>query len=244
VDELARRLAARPEDYCSSFTLIWQRVAREAAARAAAAPPAPAASAEHQQRCLEASFLPSLLGEFLEVLESPAPTQDAACARYCQLLVALVVDLLAQLPTRRFLKLLLVDCHFALRCWRSALAGGGRGTGAGAAPSGSSTAGSSSGVLSVAPSTFVSGGSSSSSSGSRSGTTSGPSNSSSSSSSSSSTGTSGGGSSSSRSSGAGLGAGGGAAFPASESLDDVYQGPIDTALLSARVATHEAHAEQ
>ena len=29
VNELARRLAARPEDYCSSFTLIWQRVARE-----------------------------------------------------------------------------------------------------------------------------------------------------------------------------------------------------------------------
>ncbi len=29
VAEVARRLAARPEDYCSSFTLIWQRVARE-----------------------------------------------------------------------------------------------------------------------------------------------------------------------------------------------------------------------
>ena len=29
--ELARRMAARPQDYCSSFTLIWQRVGRESA---------------------------------------------------------------------------------------------------------------------------------------------------------------------------------------------------------------------
>lgn len=29
--ELARRMAARPQDYCSSFTLIWQRVERERA---------------------------------------------------------------------------------------------------------------------------------------------------------------------------------------------------------------------
>jgi len=29
VAEVARRLAARPADYCSSFTLIWQRVAWE-----------------------------------------------------------------------------------------------------------------------------------------------------------------------------------------------------------------------
>lgn len=27
--ELARRMAARPQDYCSSFTLIWKRVAPE-----------------------------------------------------------------------------------------------------------------------------------------------------------------------------------------------------------------------
>jgi isopentenyl-diphosphate delta-isomerase len=29
VEELARRMAAHPERYCSSFTLIWQRVSRE-----------------------------------------------------------------------------------------------------------------------------------------------------------------------------------------------------------------------
>ncbi len=28
-DELARRLAARPEDFCAAFKLIWSRVARE-----------------------------------------------------------------------------------------------------------------------------------------------------------------------------------------------------------------------
>ena len=52
-------------------------------------------------------------------------------------------------------------------------------------------------------------------------------------------------SSSSAASGGGGGAGGSAAAAAAaaaqgESLDDVYTGPIDTALLSARVATHEA----
>ena len=49
----------------------------------------------------------------------------------------------------------------------------------------------------------------------------------------------GGGSSSSAASSAG-GAAGGAQQPQGESLDDVYAGPIDTALLSARVAALEA----
>jgi hypothetical protein len=51
---------------------------------------------------------------------------------------------------------------------------------------------------------------------------------------------SGSGSSSSSADGSAGGAAGGAQQPQGESLDDVYAGPIDTALLSARVAALEA----
>ena len=44
--------------------------------------------------------------------------------------------------------------------------------------------------------------------------------------------------------GAAGGSGGPGAAPAAERLDDVYEGPIDTALLSAKVASHEAGAAQ
>jgi hypothetical protein len=30
-EEVSRRMAARPDDYCSSFTLIWRRIAAGAA---------------------------------------------------------------------------------------------------------------------------------------------------------------------------------------------------------------------
>lgn len=75
----------------------------------------------------EATFLPSLLTDFLEHLSSAIDAHgvvDTAVVRYCERFVAFLSSLLSQLPTRRFLhavvedKGILVKCHLSklLRC--------------------------------------------------------------------------------------------------------------------------------
>lgn len=63
--------------------------------------------------------------EFLFIVETmpaaPAPLEGSTL-RYVERFLTLVIDLLTQLPTRRFLRLLLHDCNFILRCRRSSLA--------------------------------------------------------------------------------------------------------------------------
>jgi intron-binding protein aquarius len=95
--------------------------------------PADAAAFAHLQKRLDGAFMPSLLAQFFEVLASvPGPAAgaepllaDAAVAtrvRFCERFLELAVDLLSQLPTRRFFRLLLEDSHFLLRCRHSGLA--------------------------------------------------------------------------------------------------------------------------
>lgn len=94
------------------------------AGRGLVLPADPAARAQLQRR-LEISFFPSLLTEFFSVLDAipAAPAAvDLSVVRYCERFLELLLDLLTQLPCRRFLRLLLVDTHFTLRCKHSALA--------------------------------------------------------------------------------------------------------------------------
>lgn len=88
---------------------------------------------------LERTLFPSLLSEFLVILESlpeTAPSEPASAqsdredVRYCEAFLSWIVDLLVQLPTRRFLMLLLSDCHFLQRCEQSGLSARARALGA------------------------------------------------------------------------------------------------------------------
>ncbi len=72
----------------------------------------------------QAQFLPSLLAHFLDVVEGapadPAPlSQDSIV--YCERFVELLSDLMSQLGTRRFFRLVVLDQHTVVRCRRSAL---------------------------------------------------------------------------------------------------------------------------
>mmetsp|Transcript_4030 Transcript_4030/g.6213 ORF Transcript_4030/g.6213 Transcript_4030/m.6213 type:complete len:1352 (+) Transcript_4030:1-4056(+) len=65
----------------------------------------------------ESSFMPSLLKEYLTVLEgigaSDSPSKDAVS--YCERFVEFLVDLLGQLPTRRFFRVMLDDSLVVIR---------------------------------------------------------------------------------------------------------------------------------
>ena len=90
-----------------------------------ALPVSDAAAMAHIQQRLDSSFLPSLVAEFLSTVESlpPAPSPlPAGVVRYLERVLELFIDLLSQLPTRRFFRTLLEDAHFHTRCRRSALA--------------------------------------------------------------------------------------------------------------------------
>jgi intron-binding protein aquarius len=67
---------------------------------------------------LESTFLPDLVNLFLETLE--AVTESALLSRalllFIERCVELLVDLISQLPTRRFLRLVLLDAQVAVRC--------------------------------------------------------------------------------------------------------------------------------
>jgi intron-binding protein aquarius len=74
----------------------------------------------------QARFLPTLLAQFLDVVEGapadPSPLgQDTIV--YCERFVELLSDLMSQLGTRRFFRLAVLDQHTVVRCRRSALWG-------------------------------------------------------------------------------------------------------------------------
>ena len=75
------------------------------------------------QASMEANFLPDLVQHFLDTVESIPETGevDAALVRYCERFVEFMVDLLSQLPTRRFFRAVVVDASFAIKCRFSAL---------------------------------------------------------------------------------------------------------------------------
>nr|POE51333.1 intron-binding protein aquarius [Quercus suber] len=89
---------------------------------------------------LEVKFLRNLIEEFLEVLDSTVFSQeqhvnednkvidayglkqvDDACVLYCERFMEFLIDLLSQLPTRRYLRPLVADVAVVAKCHLSAL---------------------------------------------------------------------------------------------------------------------------
>ncbi|CAH9119908.1 unnamed protein product [Cuscuta epithymum] len=82
---------------------------------------------------IEVNFLRNLIEEFLEVLNSKVfPSRensekddfgkvDDACILYCERFVEFLIDLLSQLPTRRYLRALVSDVAVVAKCHLSAL---------------------------------------------------------------------------------------------------------------------------
>ncbi|KAM1941559.1 hypothetical protein ACFX13_029122 [Malus domestica] len=86
---------------------------------------------------LEVQFLRNLIEEFLEILDSkvlpPDPSMneddqlagamrvDDACVLYCERFMEFLIDLLSQLPTRRYLRPLVADVAVVAKCHLSAL---------------------------------------------------------------------------------------------------------------------------
>lgn len=76
-----------------------------------------------QQLELERSFVSSLLKNFIRILEGFSGSEEPAlhAVRYCDRFLELLIDLEAQLPTRRFFNTLLNDHHVVPFCRRAAL---------------------------------------------------------------------------------------------------------------------------
>ncbi|KAI0500818.1 hypothetical protein KFK09_019035 [Dendrobium nobile] len=87
-------------------------------------------------KMLEAAFLRDLIEEFLEILElkanqtddeeshfgdSHGEKVDDSCVLYCERFMEFLIDLLSQLPTRRFLKAVVADVAVVPKCLLSAL---------------------------------------------------------------------------------------------------------------------------
>ncbi|XP_020686665.1 RNA helicase aquarius [Dendrobium catenatum] len=87
-------------------------------------------------KMLEAAFLRDLIEEFLEILElkanqtddveshfgdSHGEKVDDSCVLYCERFMEFLIDLLSQLPTRRFLKAVVADVAVVPKCHLSAL---------------------------------------------------------------------------------------------------------------------------
>lgn len=89
---------------------------------------------------LEVRFLRNLIEEFLEILDSEVIVQklcnhenshlgdsesykevDDACLLYCERFMEFLIDLLSQLPTRRYLKAIVADVAVVAKCHLSAL---------------------------------------------------------------------------------------------------------------------------
>ena len=78
---------------------------------------------------LVSSFIPRLISEFIDSLYSlpstpPTPPSDVYQGKvvYCERFLELCIDLLSQLPTRRFFHTLISDCHLLALCRLSPLA--------------------------------------------------------------------------------------------------------------------------
>jgi len=71
----------------------------------------------------ESQWFPTILNEFLHEISSDTESTDKDVLLYRTQYIArfleLIIDLLSQLPTRRFLNILLEDLHFIIRCRRS-----------------------------------------------------------------------------------------------------------------------------
>jgi intron-binding protein aquarius len=97
---------------------------QEAKSTLASSAPLSTRDSGKRDRYHERTFLPSLLVEFLDILNSineEKAASDADLVAYCDRFIEFVTDLEAQLPTRRFFHALLEDSHFVIRTQQSLL---------------------------------------------------------------------------------------------------------------------------
>ncbi len=98
----------------------WKHMAKKDAKKAQAA----ASGYVPASESIDATFLPSLLADFLEHLSSAVAANgvvDTAAVRYCERFVAFLSSLLSQLPTRRFVHAVVEDKAILVKCHLSAL---------------------------------------------------------------------------------------------------------------------------
>ncbi|XP_024517313.1 RNA helicase aquarius [Selaginella moellendorffii] len=82
-----------------------------------------AASSANIQEKLEVRFLPSLMKDFLQVLDGAVVGSeiDASAVLFCERFVEFLIDLLSQMPTRRFGKAVVNDLAVVVKCKLSPL---------------------------------------------------------------------------------------------------------------------------
>ncbi|BBN15051.1 intron-binding protein aquarius [Marchantia polymorpha subsp. ruderalis] len=110
----------------------WKKLLKKEAKLAKKAGP----GAHDPKQDLEVRFLPSLIQEFLEILESTVSSSsmevtgsndnresdvDEASVLYCERFTEFLIDLLSQLPTRRYLLALVEDAAVVIKCRMSPL---------------------------------------------------------------------------------------------------------------------------
>ena len=105
---------------------VWRKVVRQCQSGKSAQ-----ATVDSPSLDSTAAFLPRLIREFVSILYSLQPLESAtslptasypASLLYCQRFIELCIDLLSQLPTRRFVRTLLSDCHLLELCRLSPIA--------------------------------------------------------------------------------------------------------------------------
>ena len=73
-------------------------------------------SSSSMTNCLEASWLPALVQNFLEISRCTEGDEEILHAiKYCERFVEFIIDLLSQLPTRRFVRTLLDDIQLLVK---------------------------------------------------------------------------------------------------------------------------------
>ncbi len=67
----------------------------------------------------ESIFIPNLINRFFNIIENKATPLTPSHTLFLERFLELLIDLLSQLATRRFLNTLLIDFHFIIRCQKS-----------------------------------------------------------------------------------------------------------------------------
>lgn len=67
----------------------------------------------------ESTFIPNLINRFFNIIENKATPLTPSHTLFLERFLELLIDLLSQLATRRFLNTLLIDFHFIIRCQKS-----------------------------------------------------------------------------------------------------------------------------
>lgn len=108
------------ESASKSKSMSKRKRAEEETTTVAADAPSGEVAVELASLQRDTSWVPSMVNDFLSLLcTEPLAPLARATERYLERFAELLIDLLSQLPTRRFLKVLLEDMHFVIVCRRS-----------------------------------------------------------------------------------------------------------------------------